>query len=88
MISAPDSELLEQELIQSIKRLNAEQLRKVLAFVHNLEPPPSEKTYTARELLRLPLEERNRIVKSLLERTLNDDIELFEANQEADFDDE
>lgn len=88
MISSPDTERLELELIQHIKRLNADQMRKVLAFVHNIEPLSPEKTYTARELLKLPLEERNRIVKTLLERTLDDDVELFEANSEADFDDE
>jgi hypothetical protein len=141
MINVPETEVLERELKEKISRLDADKLRKVLAFVEamegktlektytaseliklpreereqyikrsfelaadedfeifeayseedfvrTIEALPQAKTYTARELLKLPLEERNRIVKALLERTLDDDVELFEANSEADFDDE
>ena len=52
-------------------------------------PTPDKKPYpSARDLLRLPLEERNRIVAEMFEQSADEDFEIFEANGEADFDDE
>ena len=76
-----------RELIESINRLDVEKQRKVLEFVRNIEQSSVGKTYSPRELMRLPLEERNKIVAAALERSLDDDVELFDANNEADFDD-
>jgi hypothetical protein len=76
-----------RELIESINRLDMEKQRKVLEFVRSIEQSPTEKVYSPRELMRLPLEERNKIVAAALERSIHDDTELFDAFSEADFDD-
>lgn len=81
---------LEQEIILEITKLNQESQRRVLDFIHSLTPPTVdlERRYTARELLQLPLEQRNLIIRASLERVANEDIELFEAYSEGDFDDD
>ena len=79
---------IQRELIESIHRLDAEKQRRVLEFVRSIEQAPLEKTLSPSELMKLPFEERNRLVAAALERSLNDDVELFEAHGEADFDDE
>jgi hypothetical protein len=80
---------LEQELMEKISRLDEDKQRRILEFVETIENGmPAERTYTAQELMRLPFEERNRIAKAALERSLDDDVELFEAFGEADFNDE
>lgn len=56
--------------------------------MNEIEEVQQEKHYTARELMKLPREERNRLVIEALERTVDEDIELLEAFDEADFDDE
>jgi len=43
---------------------------------------------SAHDLLKLPVEERNNFVRAALERSASDDIELFEAFGEDDFDDQ
>ena len=80
---------LEQELIKKIHQLDEDKQRRILEIVEEMENvKPAERIYTAQELMRLPFEERNRIAKAALERSLNDDVELFEAFGEADFNDE
>ena len=49
MINTPETELLERELKEKISRLDADKLRKVLAFVEAMEGKALEKTYTASE---------------------------------------
>jgi len=39
-------------------------------------------------LMKLPIEERNRLAQEALARSLDEDVELFEAYSEADFDDQ
>ncbi|MBK9750789.1 MAG: ImmA/IrrE family metallo-endopeptidase [Chloroflexi bacterium] len=43
---------------------------------------------SARDLLKLPLEERNKLVAEMLSKSADEDIEIFEANGNDDFDDE
>jgi hypothetical protein len=69
---------VERELIEKISNLDVEQQRRVLDFVRSLEGPELEKTYTARELMKLPPQERNRLVIQALERSANEEVELFE----------
>lgn len=76
---------LKRELIESIDRLDADKQRRVLEFVRSIENPPAEQSYSATELMKLPVEERNRLVAAL-ERSLSEDVELFEALDKADFD--
>jgi hypothetical protein len=75
---------IEQELIDKIRHLNEDQQRYVLEFVRKLESP---KRLTARELMQLPLEERQRIVAESIAAAADEDFETFEAYSEEDFDD-
>ena len=81
---------IKHELLELINRLDDDKQKQVLEFVRSIEKPAptASKTYSRRELMRLPLAERNRIVAAELARSLDDDVELFEAFGEADFDDE
>ena len=64
---------LEQELIEKIMQLDENRQRLVLEFIESLERQDSvERHYTAQDLTRLPPEERNRIAKEALERSLGD----------------
>ena len=78
---------LEQELIEKISRLDEDKQRRILEFVETIDIN-IEKAYTAQELMRLPPDERNRIARAALERSQQEDIELFEAFGEADLYDE
>ena len=79
---------VEHELLEKISHMDLEKQRRVLEFVHSLEGTQPEKPYSARELVKLPLQERNRLVIQALERSANEDIELFDAYGEADLNDE
>jgi hypothetical protein len=80
---------LKQELIEKIDRLDEDKQRRILEFVETIEDViPVERAYTAQELMRLPFEERNRLAKAALSRSLDEDVELFEAFGDADFYDE
>lgn len=52
---------LEQEIMTRLSKLDEGQQRRVLDFIATLEAPPRF-YYTAQELLRLPAEERERMV--------------------------
>ena len=77
---------IERELIGKISHLNEDKQRKVLEFVESIEEAPEEKHYTAQELMKLPFEERNRIAMLAIERSQNEDFEIFEAYSEEDID--
>jgi hypothetical protein len=84
---------IENELIEKIRRMNVEQQLRVLQFVQTINnPTPPAQTerrhYSARELMKMPLEERNRLVAEALVRSQDQDIEILEAFDDADFDDE
>jgi hypothetical protein len=78
---------IEQELIQKISRLDEAKQRQVLEYVESIEVPPKKQHYTARELMKLPREERERYILASLELAQNQDFEIFEANAEDDWDD-
>jgi len=62
---------LEEELIEKILQLDEFQQRRVLEFIESLEDENSaEQHYTAKDLMRLSPEERDRIAKAALERSL------------------
>lgn len=77
---------IEQEIMDKIRNLDEQAKRRVLEFVSRLES--GQRPYTARELMKLPYEERNRIAQEALARSQDEDVELFEAFGEADFDDQ
>jgi hypothetical protein len=78
---------IEQEITTRVQQLSEEHKQQVLEFVQRIESPVQKKTYSARELLRLPSEERNRLIIDALERSADEDFEIFEAYSEDDFDD-
>jgi hypothetical protein len=78
---------LEQEIIERIHALDEERQKRVLNFIRALESS-SPMRLSASELLKLPLEERNRLVKIALESSANEDFEIFEAYSEENLDDE
>ncbi len=75
---------IEHELIERISHLDAEKQRLVLAFVRDLETDAVIHIYSARELMKLPFEERNRILMEQLQRAENEDFEIFEAYSAPD----
>lgn len=54
--------LLEQEIMTRLSKLDEGQQRRVLEFITTLETPEPRFYYTAQELLRLPADERERMV--------------------------
>ncbi len=82
---------LEQEIFEKVKRLDEGQKAKVLEFISSIAVAPiatSERHYTARELMQLPYEERNRIAIAALQKAQDLDVEYFDDYAEEDFDDE
>jgi len=70
---------IERDLIERIRHLDIEKQRRVLEFVRDLEEVSPKPMYSAHELMKLPLEERNRILLEQLQRAENEDFETFEA---------
>ena len=76
---------IEQQILEKVRRLEAAQKQRVLAFVEQIATPKQH--YTARELMRLPIEERNAILQAQLAQAADEDFETFEACSEEDLDD-
>lgn len=74
---------VDQEIIEKLRRLNHVQKQRVLEFVTTLQQTP---TYTARELLRLLPEERDRLIAAAFDAAAQEDFEVFEAYNEEDLD--
>jgi len=74
---------LDQVILAKISHLSPAQKQRVLAFIEEITTP---KHYTARELMRLPIEERNGILLAQLERAADEDFETFEAYSEEELD--
>jgi len=80
---------LAEKLIEKINHLDEANQQQVLEFVETIEArQTSQQVYSARELMRLPFEIRNRLAQDALERSFEDDVELLETFDEADFYDE
>jgi hypothetical protein len=62
---------LEEELIEKITQLDEVQQRLVLEFIESLEGKNStERHYTAKDLMNLSPEERDRVAREAIERSL------------------
>lgn len=72
---------LEQALIEKITRLDPAEQLKVMAFLQDMEAPRS---YSARELLQLPPDERDRLVALAFASAAEEDFELFLADGDGD----
>lgn len=77
--------MIEQEILDVVRQLDEIQKRRVLEFVQHIQ---GEKVYSARELMKLPLEERQRLVEASLAAAADEDFEIFEAYTEETFDDD
>jgi hypothetical protein len=75
---------VEHELLEKISHMDLDKQSRVLEFIQSIEEAQPEKTYSARELMKLPVQERNRIVLQALERSSDEDIELFDAYGKTD----
>jgi hypothetical protein len=76
---------IEQQILEKVSRLEPAQKQRVLAFVEQLAT--QKQNYTARELMRLPVEERNAILQMQLAQAADEDFESFEAYSEENLDD-
>ncbi len=72
---------IEQRIIEQLHHLDERQKQRVLEFVNTLKP-----AYTARKMLNLPVEERQRLVAAAFEAAAEEDFETFEAYSEEDLD--
>jgi hypothetical protein len=76
---------LERELIDKIRQLDEDEQRRVLTFVNTLKTP-EPKQYSARELMKLPPDERNRLMAMAFQAAENEVFETFEAYSEETID--
>ena len=67
---------IEQKTFEKLSHLEVEQQRRVLEFVEQLTTPIRH--YTARELMQVPVHERNTILFAQLERFADEKFETFE----------
>jgi hypothetical protein len=79
---------LEHELIDKIKHMDTAHQQRLLQFIQEMDIASEQKAYSVSELLKLPYEERNRLAAEALAHTADEDVEVFEAFGEADFDDD
>jgi hypothetical protein len=68
---------IEKKILEKLSRLEDDQQRRVLEFVEQLTMPT--RRYTARELMQVPVHERNTILRAQLERFADEKFETFEA---------
>ncbi len=76
---------IERQILEKVRRLEPAQKERVLAFVEQIAT--QKRHYTARELMRLPVEERNAILQGQLVQAADEDFEMFEAYSEENLDD-
>jgi hypothetical protein len=75
---------IEQRIMERVRQMSEAQKQRVLAFVmHASQQPP---VYSARDLLQLPAEERERLVAAAFEAAADEDFEIFESYAEEDLD--
>jgi len=76
---------IEQRIMERVRQMSEAQKQRVLVFVmHASQQPPTY--YSARDLLKLPAEERERLVTAAFEAATDEDFEIFEAYAEEDLD--
>jgi hypothetical protein len=84
----------EQEILALVHELDIDEQHQVLEMIKSfiseksIEGSSTTKHYTARELMRLPLGERNRLVKAAFDKAANDEFGIFEANEFIEDDDQ
>ncbi len=69
---------IEREIVDKLHRLSDDKQQKVLEFIDSIEEK-SPRTLSARELMKLPADERDRLVAQAFELAVNEDFETFSA---------
>jgi hypothetical protein len=75
---------VDEQIVARLRKLTNTQKQQVLEFIGSLE---NEKTYTARELLRLRPDERERYIALAFQAASSEEFETFEAYTEEDLSD-
>jgi hypothetical protein len=78
---------LEEKILERVRQLDEANQRRVLEFAESIGAS-LEQPLSARDLMRLPAAERNRLARAALERSQAEAVELFEAYGEDDLQDE
>jgi len=73
-----------EKILDTVSHLEPDKQAAVLNFAEQLQTPT--KHSSARELMKLPFEERDAIIRAQLELSANEGFETFEAYSEEDFD--
>lgn len=76
--------VIDHEIMTRVQQLSEEQKQGVLDYLRNLETAELGVRLSARELIKLPLEERQRIVAASFALASDEDFEIFEAYSEED----
>lgn len=71
--------LLEKEIIEKFQQLDESAKKRVLDFLEQLD---NERPLSAIELMRLPIEERQRRVQAAIDSAADENFETFEAYSE------
>ncbi len=79
--------VIDQEIITRVQQLNEEQKRDVLDYLRHMQVTEQGAHLSARELMMLPSDERQRIIAASFALAANEDFETFEAYSEEDVDD-
>jgi hypothetical protein len=77
---------IQDELLHLFEQMDDQQRNHLLNLARQLVQPPPH--YTARELLALPKEERERLVAQSIALATDEDFEIFEAYSEENIDDD
>ena len=78
---------IQSEILSLIEQMDENQQHQLLDTARQLIQKPSRR-YTARELLKLPREERERYMAWSFAQAENEEFEIFEAYSEEDIDDD
>ena len=78
--------VIEQEIHDRIQQLSEDQKQLVLEYVRHLDLADEVSKHSARDLLKLPADERQRILAASLALAAEEDFELFEAYSEEPLD--
>jgi hypothetical protein len=79
--------MIEQEIIVRVHQLTDEQKQEVLDYLRQINDTGQRVRLSARDLLKLPPDERQRIIEASLALAVDEDFETFEAYSEEDLDD-
>lgn len=79
---------LDDEIMARVKRLDVPGKRQVLALLDDIAPEneANQQYFSAIELMKLPPEQREKLVNEAFERAAGDQFELFEADEVFDDD--